>query len=1001
MLKILLINATVKIIGNNFRTNQALKGNNMRRIVSVLFILALVTPFFNGTVLAAGGSIEGYVKDSKTGEPLFGANIILIGTSMGGATDMDGKYIIPAVPTGTYSVRISYIGYNEQKAEIKVQTGANTKKNFSLEAVGIEGQVVEITAQASGQMQAINQQLTSSQIINVVSAAKIQELPDANAAESIGRLPGVSVLRNGGEGNEVVVRGLAPKFNKIMIDGVEMSSTNPDDRSTDLSMISSNMLEGIEVSKSVTPDMDANVIGGTVNFNLREAKTKEPGIPSFSLLTQGSYNNLPDAVNKFNNYKYVISGEDRFLDDRFGVFAQIEIERKNLSSNELGATYTHPGENYVQYLTTGLNLYDILRDRQRYNGALVIDYKLPEGKIKFTNFLSSGGTNIQNRQEYFDILYNQHSYTLTNSNSKLNIITNAIDLQQKLSIFQIDARLSHAYSETKDPSDWSINFLQTSAGLGVYNNKSNINPQDIPNVTNNDFSKTLINTIATNSSFTRERALTASLDLKTNVNLSDFISAEIKFGGIYRYQTRSFNYDIYDGGGLQFGDAGYVNDLIISAFSLPPNIRYKITVPYFIDPNFSYGKFLHGEYKMVAPLNHNLLTEMADLMKNNVQEITAHNGTSAFGHDNFLSTTNNYSGNENQSAFYIMSTINIGPLITIIPGVRYQNLQTDYTGVRGVESRLSFDAYNHYDTTVAQNHGYWLPDVSLRYKPFSWFDARLAYSNTLAYPDFNAIIPRIDVGTAIAWNNYKLVPSRSTNYDVSLSFYDNTIGLFTVGGFLKQIDNLIYSWFFYASGAQALQYYPPSLIGSSIPQGTYSINTFVNDPYKINNYGIEFDWQTHFWYLPGPLSGLVFSANYTHIFSEAKYPFVYTKSTGRSITFIDTSFTDRLLDQPNNILNLSLGFDYRDFSIRISMLYQADIFTGVNYWPQLRSNTSSYTRWDLAAKQVLPLFGIQIFGNINNMNGARDISVIQGGAGVPQSEQDYGLTADFGIRLNF
>lgn len=974
----------------------------MRGIITILTGLVIIIFFVSGSIWAANSSIEGTVTDVTTGEPLYGANIILSGTSMGAATDFDGKYVIQNVLPGTYTIRATYIGYKAFEIKITVTEGSRITQNFKLEPVGVESKTVVVTAQASGQLQAINEQLSSNQIINVVSAAKIQELPDANAAESVGRLPGVSVLRSGGEGNEVVIRGLQPKYNQIMIDGVQMSSSDPNDRSTDLSMISSNMLEGIEVSKTVTPDMDANVIGGTVNFELREAKVNVPGVPVFNVLAQGSYNNLSDAVNRYNNYKYVLSGEDRFLDDRLGVFAQIDIERKNLSSNELGATYNHAGASTINYYTTGLTLSDIFRDRQRYNGALVVDYKLPEGTIKFSNFISSGGTNTRNRQQLFDITDNEHEYILTSTNSTLNTITNSIGLRQQLSIFQLDAKLSHAYSETKDPNDWSINFLQTSAGLGQFNNVSNVNPQEIPNAANNNFNNTLLNTINTNNTFSRERALTGSLDLKTNINLLDLVSAEIKFGGMYRYQTRSYDYSQNDGGGLQFGDAAYVNDLVISAFSLPPNIKYNITMPYFLDPSFNYGKFLNGNYQMIAPLNYGMLNEMANLMERNVNVINANNDAAAYGHDNFLSTTSNYSGNENQSAFYVMTTVNVGPQITIIPGVRYQDLETEYTGVRGVESRLSFNAYNNYDTTVTQNHGYWLPDVSLRYKPFSWFDARLSYTNTLAYPDFNAIIPRIDVGNGIiSWNNYQLVPSRSTNYDVSLSFYSNEIGLFTVGGFLKQIDNLIYPWSFYVSGTQTTQYYPPSLIGTSTPQGTYEVNTYVNDSYRINNYGMELDWQTHFWYLPGPLSGLVFSANYTHIFSKAQYPYVYLNSTGRSITYIDTSFTDRLLDQPNDIVNLSLGFDYEDFSIRVSMLYQTDIFTGVDFWPQLRSNTSAYTRWDLAAKQKLPWYGIQVYGDINNINAAEDVSVIQGGGGVPESEQDYGMTADIGLRWNF
>lgn len=973
----------------------------MRRIAFFLSFMILVLNVFNSAILAEGASVEGYVKDAKTGEPLFGANILLIGTNMGIATNMHGRFVISNVPQGTYTIRVSYIGYKTQKVEIKINDGVNIKQDFNLEPVGIEGKTIVVTAQAVGQSQAINKQLSSDQIVNVVSAAKIQELPDANAAESVGRLPGVNVLRSGGEGNQVVIRGLAPKYNEILIDGIKMSSSNPDNRGTDLSMISSNMLDGIEVSKTVTPDMDADVFGGVVNFELRQAKVKEPGVMQFGLLLQGSYNNLSNAYNKYNNYKYVGSVENRFLDDRLGVFAQIDVERKNLTSNEFGASYDHLGNNISDYSTTGLNLYDIPRDRQRYNGAVVIDYKLPDGKIKLTNFVSSGNTNIQVRGENFGIVSNTHYYGLTSSSGTLNTITNGLDFQQQISRFEVDAKLSHTYSETKNPSNWAVSFVQTSVGLNKFIKVANINPQDIPKAANNDFSQTLLQTIESNNSFSRERTLTASLDLKTNLILSDLISTEIKFGGKYRYQTRSYNFEQFNGQSATGGSAQFLDSLIASNFSFNFDPRVGIPMTFFIDPKYDYGKFLGGNYKMVAPLNFAMLSQMVNLVHRNMQSIADNHGAIVYARNNYSSTTNNYTGNENQSAFYVMSKINIGQELTIIPGVRYQNLQTTYTGSRGMQTTESFYSYNHYDTTVTQNHGYWLPNVSLRYKPLSWFDIRLSYTNTLAYPDFNAIIPRIDIGlNQIIWVNYQLVPSQSTNYDAYFSFYDNTIGLFTVGAFLKQIKNLIYPWSFYVSGANAKKYLPSSLTSNYSPVGTYVVYTYVNDSYRINDYGLELDWQTHLWYLPEPLSGLVFSVNYTHIFSKAEYPFSFTRVAGRSVAYIDTSFTDRLLYQPDNIINLSLGFDYKGFSTRVSMLYQDDIFTGPNFWPQLRSHTSASTRWDIAVKQELPWFGIQVYGNINNVSGANDVSVIQA-RGVPISEQDYGLTADFGFRWKF
>ncbi len=966
----------------------------MRKSVLITFVIVLAATFFDANVLAANSRIEGYVKDAKTGEPLFGANIMLMGTSLGTASDMNGKYVISNLLPGSYTIRATYIGYKTEKIEIRVKEGTNIKQDFKLEPVGVEGKTVVITAQANGQAQAINQQLSSNQIINVVSAAKIQALPDANAAESVGRLPGVSVLRSGGEADQVVIRGLQPKYNEIMIDGIKMSSSDPNNRSSDLSMFSSNMLEGIQVSKTVTPDMDADVLGGTVNFVLREAKVEKPGVPRFGLLIQGSYNNLSDAYNKYNNYKYVGSAEDRFLDERLGIFAQIDIERKNLSSNELGASYNQLSNSITQYITTGFSLHDIPRDRQRYNAALNIDYKLPEGKIKFTNFLSSGSTNVINRQENFDLVNNLLNYGLGSSNNTLNTILNAIDFSQQLPVFQMDLKLSHTYSENKSPNSWSMNFMQTDAGLNQFVNTTNVNPHDIPREANYNISTASLYQLNLNNSFSRERALSASLDLKTDVEFSD-VNAEIKFGGMYRHKIRSYNIDVYNG--TLIGNQ-LLTGLIYPYFSLPSDGN---SMKYWVDPNFNYGKFLNGDYSMVAPLNSGMISQLANLLNRNAKNLANQGQDAFYGINNFSSTTNNYNGYENTSAFYLMSIVKVGSEITIIPGVRYQNLQTTYTGARGLESAQSYFSYNHYDTTVTQNHGYWLPDVSLRYKPLSWFDLRLSYSNTVAYPDYNAIIPRIDVGfNSIAWNNYKLIPSRSSNYDAYLSFYNNSIGLFTVGAFLKQIKNLIYPWSFNVSGANALPYFPYSLAGSpASPTANYQVNTYVNDSYQINDYGMELDWQTHFWYLPGPLSGLVFSVNYTHIFSQASYPFTLTKITSRSIQHIDTSFVARLIDQPADIVNLTLGFDYKGFSIRVAFLYQGNIFTGANFWPQLRSYTAAYRRWDLAANQNLPWFGLQVYGNINNVNGANDLSLIQ--AGVPQSEQDYGMTADFGLRWNF
>jgi outer membrane receptor for ferrienterochelin and colicin len=339
------------------------------RKLFAMLLLCLISSLLSTIVFAANGTITGSVKDAQTGEPLPGANILIVGTSLGTASDLNGEYTLPKVPAGEYTLRVTYIGYEQLEVRVKIVAEAKVNQDLKLKFVGVQMGEVVVTAQAEGQMQAINQQLSSPSIVNIVSSARIQEFPDANAAESIRRLPGVSITRVGGEGTQVVIRGLAPKYNAITINGVRMASSNSSDRSADLSIISSNMLEGIEVFKTITADQDADILGGTVNFKIKGAQGGKKGL-GLNLLAQQGYTGLSNAYHKYDNYKYVSSVEGRFFKERLGAFLQANLERRNLTSNEFGATYTNKSADPINYITQSLNLRYIPRDRQRLNGAI-------------------------------------------------------------------------------------------------------------------------------------------------------------------------------------------------------------------------------------------------------------------------------------------------------------------------------------------------------------------------------------------------------------------------------------------------------------------------------------------------------------------------------------------------------------------------------------------------------------------------------------------------------
>ncbi len=968
--------------------------------IVLLFLISL-----NFVIASSTGTIKGKIIDKSIESALPGANVFIDGTALGASTNIDGEYKIMNIPEGSYKLIISYLGYKNKTIKINIEPNKTIVLDFSLEAESIEGEEVVVTAQVLGQKQAINQQLSSSNIKNVVSSARIQEVPDANAAESVGRLPGVSILREGGEGNKVVIRGLDPKYSSITINGVSLSSSGANDRGADLSMISSSMLAGIEVSKSVTADMDANTIGGVVNFQLRDATSNELGDPKFSLNTQGGYNGLDNAKDKFRNYKVDGTFEDRYFDNRFGVFLQGSYQNRNLSSNELGVLYNPLGDSQIDYLIGNISLYDIWRLRERGNIVLSLDYKLPNGKIKFSNFLSSSSTEVEDRRQFYNVDRgaNTQSFISSYSKNNLNTISNILNIENDISIFNIKASLSHSYSETDNPGNWTVTFLNSTAGIEAFGFESNLDPRTVVQSANNDISNTLLNTVSTNDAFASERAFTISLDFETDFNLSDNILSTIKFGGKYQTKNRSYNLTVTNGQAFGFASGAAIIDQLQGAlpwFNHSVGDNLNVPLEQFIDRKFDFGRFLDDEYKMVYPMDFTRLHEMVDFMnENQLHENVTYN------HNVGSSITNDYEGKEDIGAAYLMATIKFGQWLTVIPGVRYQQLKTVYTAPQGIQGPTSFAVYPNKFKTITSDHPYLLPNLLINVKPTDWFDIRLAYTNTLSYPDYVALSPRINVAQSsgtLQYNGFELKPIESQNFDVYLSFYNNAIGLFTVGGFLKEIKDLIYQFSFHPSADELVQYYP-DWVENKNPIGGITVSKYLNNPFKVNNYGVELDWQTHLWYLPSFLSGIVFNINYTHIFSEAEYPIQMIKREGRRTTFIDTSYVAPLLYQPDDILNITLGYDYKDFSMRLSTIYTSDIFSTPIFWEQLRAYTDSYTRWDLTLKQKLPFVmkGLEIFMNYNNITGSRDASSISAKTNVPSRIQSYGSMLELGFRSKF
>jgi TonB-dependent receptor len=771
-------------------------------------------------------------------------------------------------------------------------------------------------------------------------------------------------------------------------------------------MISSNSLEGIEVYKTVTPDMDAAVLGGTVNFRLREAEESSSGFPLVSLLCQGTYN---DLMSTYKDFKFVAGAEQRYFDNRFGVFVQAIAQRQNLISNGLDASYYLPDKsgNPDNVALSSLNLSFSPNIKERYGGTITFDYRLPSGTIKLLNNISYSNTTNEQHSQTYNLRRNNIEFATQLWSNKLNAVTNILEYEQTIGLFEFDAKLSNAYSDNHTPSGWSVIFNQISTGISEI--AKDENPEKIASTarTKIDPDNMYWAGNSTWSSYNKQNDTQFSLDLKRDFYLSNNTSFTLKTGGQFRYTQRNHNFDngfgsLYTGAAVDFR-----NDIIQTLPWLlddPYNLAYeqKFNIRGFYNQNMDFGKFLKGRYGIDSGVDVNKIDKVLAEIKNLGEAITAPSNVPAYVPDRYGSKASDYDGNEARSAVYFMGRINIGPQITIISGVRYQGLKTSYSAAHFIGNA---DAPNPYPfdldykwVTKDEYHGYWLPNAIAKYEPFRGLSFRVSYTNTLAYPDFYTIVPRMDISSSsghwVVWNNYGLKPAYSSNYDFQVAVYNNEVGLFAVSPFLKRINNLIFSQSTYISDPSKYPGLPNNI-------ETFLLSTFINNPHRVDVWGIETEWQTHFWYLPGPLSGLVLNINYTHIFSSADYPYTVTKHSPVypfPTIHIDTTYTDRLIHQPNDIVNLSLGYDYKGFSILTSMIYQSQVYNGTDFYNSLRSDKENYLRWDLVINQKLPLYNIEVYLHLNNLNGAPDTYTVRG-SGFPESESHYGLTADFGVRL--
>ena len=929
------------------------------------------------------GTIMGRITDEQTGEPLPGATVTIRGTSIGSVTNLNGNYTLVQVPTGTQSVVISFLGYRDKVQEVEIKPNSTLSLNAALQPDVTTMQEVIVTGQALGQQAAINQQLSSNTIVNVVSKERIEELPDQNAAESVGRLPGIAIERNAGEGQKVIVRGLSPRFNAITINGERIPSTDPQDRSVDLSMISPEQLAGIEVFKALTPDKDGDAIGGTVNFVVKRASENWQG----NVRVQTGYNSI---ANEWGQYRGNASLSNRFLDNKLGVLVTGNYQRANRSSDVLSADWQTLVERPDLIRLESSTLSDIIEVRRRYGGSLAVDYDLGvNSSLLWSTLWGETDRDELRRRRTFDVRENFQDYGLRERSLNTRLLSSSFSGDHAFSnqSLEFDWRTSYSTSRQTTPFSHQMRFREVNAfDFDEGGPPVGAGPGAITGFANNDFANAFLRRGEIDDDLTTEDIYTVQADLKKVLNFGSGNRAYVKGGVKYRLFDRSKDAVQFrdQGNGAQDGFEDFLEDFPNEYQLTPSAANQDISMTNFLG-NYQAEDFLDNSVDFGPGLNEFAVDRFATLF------------ASDYYYPNGLVDNADYEAQEGIAAAYLMSEVDFGKLM-LLGGVRIEHTDAEYLGFRTAEideddlDEGELGATFRQEQTSEIAYTEWLPMLHARYKFTDWFDVRVAATRSLARPDFQNLVPweRIEPFESRAeLGNPALQHMTAWNFDVFFSAYRN-FGLFTVGFFQKELSNIDVQYQFTETNRRDL------LFGYEVSQ---PIN--VTEPTTVR--GVEIDFQANLLALPSPFNGIVFSANVTFIESSTLYPFFARRGDSGSPLFtprfVDDFRPGRMPGQPDLTTNVSLGYEKGGFSGRLSMILQDDSFDQLGSRPQEDSFSDLLVRLDAVASYNINK-QFQVFAHWNNITDA-PIESFQFQESFLTAQEYFGFTADFGLRYKF
>jgi TonB-dependent receptor len=999
-------------------------------------LLFLATP----TIVHAQGTIRGTVTDSVSHEKLVGVNVIIVGKALGSSTNIDGQYKILQAPAGRLTLKASCIGYKTRQVEVELPN-QDVTVNFDVVPDVIQGEEIVVTGQARGQVAAINQQLASNTIVNVVSEEKIQQLPDANAAEAIGRLPGVSISRSGGEANRAIVRGMSDKFGTVTVDGIRMASTDVDTRGIDLSTVSQGSLAGIELFKALTADQDADAIAGSINLVTKKA----PSERLVRLESKGVYNKLNKNLNQ---YDFSLRYGERFFDDVLGLQLSGNIEQRDRSneSDSIDYNVNKAIGNDRDYEINNFYVKYVDEVRKRGGFSLMADINTPdEGTIKFSNVFNSTKRDQVTYSRDYPVDNPNPFYSARNQQKEISTFNSFVRGDNTVFGLGTSWGLSFAQSRGEDPYDYQMDFFEPSAadtagnptsGMASIPDSKKKGPPEllIPYALNN-FSKAYLYDAYYRSEKNLEKEKTAFLDLTRDYAFGDNFSGSLKVGGKYRYKTRFKEKS-------ELLASYYLG--VFPAFTVLPDGRIvrksyegspfnplildgdRVLVPNFLDPNPA-SRSIYGQYLLNPMINRDRLRAWYEYNRNGVSDSLGH-GTEY--NRNNATDADYYDIVERVSAGYVMNTFKIGQEITFIAGLRVESEKNDYASRFSPQDLSGFPTPTGLikDTSVTYTETIWLPNFQTAIRPTDDLTFRLAAYKAIARPDYNWRLENFiarKAGTFYPNNslnvgNPRLKAAKAWNFELTTSFHNNTVGLISLSGFYKNIKDM----FHVANGVriEGLPDHNQRILDSlgilwkaptyGVPIPAFFLTYAYNSPRATQVWGFEFEHQANLKFLPGVLQNLVLNYNLSIIRSETYVlSFVSYRDTIfhppfppsiRSRTeMVDVKY--KLEGQPDLFGNVALGYEIGGFSARMSVFFQGAFNKSFSGDGKSDEVTDAFSKWDFVVRQTIT-DNIAVMLNLNNFTNVKEDNTLsdrEKGWELRNAGQLYGLTADLGVRISF